>query len=126
MKQTVSSLVVAALSVLSVLAWPDAQAGTLKKGAPFMATRAQLLKEGWRPVNVHAGEEYPYMGTESALIEAKVVEVESCAVDRPLCILHYQRDKRCLRVITSGEEVPSMTIDSWTSRCPEPQRTRDP
>lgn len=125
MTQTGRLLVVAALSVLSMLALPGAQAGTLKKGAPFMQTRAQLLKEGWRPVNVHAGEDYPYMGTESALIQAKVVEVESCAVDRPLCILHYQRDKRCLRVITAGEEVPAMTIDSWTYRCPESPGSKD-
>jgi len=118
-------LVVAALSVLSLLALPGAQARTLKKGAPFMQTRAQLIKEGWQQVNVHGGEDYPYMGTELALIQAKVVEVESCAVDRPLCILHYQRDKRCLRVITAGEEVPSMTIDSWTFRCPEARGSKE-
>lgn len=117
-------IVVAVLSALGVFAVPSAQAGplTLKKGAPFVQARAQLVKEGWRPVNVHAGEDYDYVGIETALIEAKILEVESCAVDRALCIFNYQRGKRCLRVVTSGEELPSMSVESWSSRCPTPPR----
>jgi len=110
--------VVAVLLLQAMLVMPMAQAGTLKKGAPFVQSRAQLIKDGWRPVNVHAGEDYEYIGTETALAEAKIYEVESCAVDRALCIFNYQRGKRCLRVVTSGEELPAMSIESWTSRCP--------
>ena len=115
-------VVVAVLSALAVFAVPSAQAGPLKKGAPFAQARTQLVKEGWRPVNVHAGEDYDYLGVETALIEAKILEVESCAVDRALCIFNYQRGKRCLRVVTSGEELPSMSVESWSSRCPTPPR----
>jgi hypothetical protein len=117
--------VVAVLLLQAMLFMPMAQAGTLKKGAPFVQSRAQLIKDGWRPVNVHAGEDYEYIGIETVLAEAKIYEVESCAVDRALCIFNYQQGKRCLRVVTSGEALPAMSIESWSSRCPAPRSPDD-
>ena len=115
----------AALAALTLLTGACAQAEPLKKGALFTQSRAQLLKEGWRPVNVHAGEDYEYIGTESVLIKAKIREVDSCAMDRALCIFHYQKAKRCLRVMTSGEELATMTIESWDPTCPETSEAKD-
>ncbi|ALV07121.1 hypothetical protein [Roseateles depolymerans] len=107
--------------LLTLLALPS-HAAPLKKDAGFIQTRAQLLKEGWQPVTTQVGDEGGPIGTEASLIAAGIVEVESCAVDRPLCILNYRRHQRCLRLITSGEELPTMTVDSWTHRCPAPRR----
>lgn len=108
------------LLVLLCLAMPSAHAGGLKKGSLFSEARAQLIKQGWRPVDTHAGEDYEPIGVETELLAAHIVEVESCAVDRPLCIFNYRRDKRCLRVITTGEELSELRVQSWSSRCPSP------
>ena len=90
-----------------------------RKGAPFVPFRAQLIKDGWRPVPVHAGDD-EYVGVEAALIEAKIDEVESCAVDRALCIFNYRRGEHCLRVMAAGEELPTLSIESWSFQCPKP------
>lgn len=119
MKQA-GKFVAIALLILSLLAVPVVQAGTLRKGFLFTQARSQLIKHGWRPVNIHAGENYEYFGTETALIESHIYELESCAVDRPLCIFNYRQGKRCLRLVTRGEELPNMRIESWSSRCPPP------
>lgn len=119
MKQA-NKLVAIVLLILSILAVPVVQAGTLRKGIPFTQARTQLIKHGWRPVNIHAGESYEYIGTETALIESHIYELESCAVDRPLCIFNYHRGKRCLRLVTHGEVLPDMRVESWSSSCPAP------
>jgi len=95
-------------------------AGALRKGESFEQVRANLIERGWKPINVHAGESYVYIGTESVLIAAHVDEAESCAVDRPLCIFNYRRGTRCLRLMTQGETLPNMRVAGWSYRCPAP------
>lgn len=108
------------LLILSIFAGPAAHAGTLRKGLPFMQARIQLIKDGWHPVNIHTGEHYEYIGTETVLIDSHIYELESCAVDRPLCVFNYHRGKRCLRLVTHGEELSDMRVESWSFRCPTP------
>lgn len=103
-----------------MLLLPAAQAGTLNKGVSFTEARVQLIGRGWTPVNVHASDNYEYIGTETALIGAHIDEVESCAMDRPMCIFNYRRGRRCLRLVTQGEELPDMRVESWSFRCPKP------
>jgi len=103
----------------SLLAMQNADAGDLKKGGLFSEARAELIEQGWRPVDTHARGAYDAIGVENNLLAAHIVEVESCAIDRPLCIFNYKRDKRCLRLVTQGEDVPEMRVQSWSSRCPD-------
>ncbi|UXH80170.1 hypothetical protein [Roseateles amylovorans] len=113
---------VAVLFALSLLPLSAAQAGTMTKGASFIQTRDQLIRDGWRPINVHADDSYDYIGVETELIQSKIHEVESCAVDRPVCLFNYQRGKQCLRVVTVGESLSTLTIDDWSSSCPSSKK----
>lgn len=106
--------------MLALVSATGAQAQDLIAGERFSAARSRLIERGWRPVNVHRGESAEYIGTEAALIAADVLEVEGCAIDRARCIFNYARGRRCLRVITSGEEVAALRIESWSPNCPAP------
>jgi hypothetical protein len=44
-----------------------------------------------------------------------------CSVDRPFCIFNYSQAGRCLRVITSGEKIKDLVVESWSSDCPAPE-----
>lgn len=68
---------------------PSAYASSLKKGGLLTEARAQLIKRGWRPVDRRAWEAYEPIGVETELRAARIMEVESCAIDRPLCIFSY-------------------------------------
>lgn len=92
----------------------------ITEGAKFISTRQALLKQGWKPLNVHQKDGYEYIGVEHDLIKANIREVDSCAVDRALCIFRYKRKAQCLRVLAKGEDVPTMVIDSWSNDCPRP------
>lgn len=51
------------LLLLLMIAVPVAvHAKELKKGMPLLAARKLLLHKGWRPINVHAGKNFRYMG----------------------------------------------------------------
>ncbi|MBB3192808.1 hypothetical protein [Roseateles terrae] len=105
----------------------NAEAAPVQQGANFLQARKQLLKDGWRPVKTHAvqGDGEP-IGVESALLRAGIGEVDSCAMDRALCIFHYRKAKRCLRIVTSGEEVATMLVEQSDARCPEPRPPQHP
>jgi hypothetical protein len=95
------------------------QAKEISIGMKFRTARKLLITEAWQPVDVHAGEAYEYMGTETALAKANIHELESCAMDRPLCIFNYRKGEACLRLVTEGEHINSMRVRSWTSDCPD-------
>lgn len=96
----------------------DAKQPSITEGAKFVSARQALLKQGWKPLNVHQKDGYEYIGVEHDLIKANFKEVDSCAVDRALCIFRYKRKAQCLRVLTKGEEVPEMVVSSWSNDCP--------
>lgn len=105
----------------------NAEAAPLQKGANFLQARKQLLKDGWRLVKGHAADEDGEpIGVESALLRAGISEVDGCAMDRALCIFHYRKAERCLRVVTSGEEVATMRVEQSDARCPEPAPPKHP
>jgi hypothetical protein len=84
--------------------------------------RRILLKRGWRPVEVHRGKPWEPIGAETALLKANIPEVEICAMDRAISLLHYARRGACLRVVVEGEEVRQMRVSSRGSDCPKPER----
>ena len=107
------------LVLICTLLSTETYAQELKKGMPFKQGRKLLLKEKWRPVNVHKNDGYEYLGLERNMFNAHITEVDACAVDRPLCVLHYKKGKDCLRLITQGESLSELTVSSWTNECPE-------
>ncbi|WP_295748375.1 hypothetical protein [Undibacterium sp.] len=91
----------------------------IENGMSLEKARKLLIKDKWRPVNVHVRDQYEYFGVEKELVERKIYEVEGCAMDKPLCIFHYKKADKCLRVITYGEQIKDMKIDHWTNACPD-------
>jgi hypothetical protein len=85
----------------------------------FLKARAMLQASGWRPVDVHLDDAYEFIGVEKKLKARHVDEVESCAMDRGLCIFNYKKRARCIRLIARGEEIGGMRVDSWSHACPQ-------
>jgi hypothetical protein len=52
----------------------------LREGMTFTAARKLLLKEKWKPINVHAYDDYALMGVEHELAKMNIREfdAESC------------------------------------------------
>jgi len=91
---------------------------SLKKGMFYTAAMKELRRSGWSPRKMHVKNEYTFIGIENTLRTHGVNGIESCAVDRPVCILHYVKSNMCLRVFTWGEEFKELRIDSWDRECP--------
>jgi len=98
-----------------------ATAAKLHAGAPFLPTRQHLLAQGWQPLDVHRHANDEFMGTEKALRQKAIVEVEACAMDRAICIFNYRKGRQCLRLFTEGEQVDKMKIYRWTWDCAQAQ-----
>lgn len=90
---------------------PDAG---LKKGMPFTQVRAHLLSQRWKPVESLRTE---HLAVDRALVEQRIVEVESCTVDS-FCIFRYTKGTKCLKVIAQGESLHDLFIVSWDLACP--------
>lgn len=113
----VTGMVLATLAL--ALAPVAAHADALKTGRAFLATREKLLKQGWQPVSPPADADREPIGVEGVLIRAGIAEVESCAMDRAVCLFNYRRGDQCLQVMTSGEVLGAMTVVRWEFRCVE-------
>lgn len=105
------------LALLCAAALSPAAAAQLQTGAPFLPTRQHLLTQGWQPLEVPHSDNDELMGTEKALRQQAIAEVESCAMDRALCIFNYRKGWQCLRLFTEGEQVGAMKIYRWTRNC---------
>ena len=91
----------------------------LQKDMPYVAARTSLLKEGWRPVNLHLHDDYELMGVERELFKHNFKEFDSCSIDYSNCVMHYKRGKQCLTVHTIGERIRYMKVVDWSSECPQ-------
>lgn len=90
----------------------------IKKGMSYQMADASLRRSGWHQRTVHTRDGYEYIGSEKAIKENGVEGLESCAMDRPVCIVHYAKNSKCLRIITWGEQFKDLKIDSWDQDCP--------
>jgi hypothetical protein len=96
----------------------------LEIGMPFLDGRKLLIREGWRPL---ASESiFPYPEAEEAFHRLKIFEVESCAMDAPVCAFNYKKDDTCLQLFTYGAEIKGVTeikkgmhIYNWSYSCPD-------
>lgn len=90
----------------------------IKKGMSYQMADASLRRSGWHQRIVHARDGYEYIGSEKTIKELGVEGLESCAMDKPVCIVHYAKNNKCLRIITWGEQFKDLKINSWDQDCP--------
>jgi hypothetical protein len=64
----------------------------LKKGMNYQVADTSLRRSGWHQRAVHTRDGYEYIGTERIIKEHGVKGVESCAMDKPVCIVHYEEE----------------------------------
>lgn len=79
----------------------------------FQMADASLRRNGWHQRKVHTRDGYEYTGDERGIKESGVEGVESCAMDKPVFIVHYAKKNKCLRIITWGKQFKNLEIDSW-------------
>lgn len=106
------------LAVFPMIADATSTPAPLHKNMSFFTARKILLKEGWKPINVHADDNYTPMGIEHELAKMNFKEFDSCSIDYSNCIMRYKRGSRCLTVFTIGEEIKFMKVVDWNSDCP--------
>jgi hypothetical protein len=91
----------------------------LKKDEPFIEARSHLLKEQWKPLKVHLGtEEYISSNVSEDLIKRGFDEAFACSVDTSNCDFFYEKNGKCLRLDTVGEDIKSMKVVRWSEECP--------
>lgn len=88
----------------------------IKKGMPFLSARKALIKHGWKP---NLTDEMEPGGLMKILRNIGISEVERCTEGVLYCEFNYKKNKVCLVVSTTGEEVKDMIIDGWGFKCPE-------
>jgi len=115
----VTKIFVQLLILLIIVSPTYVHAQEIKKGMPFLTTRNMLKIKGWQPINVHEGKDFSYLGVEKILLNAQIKEVESCAMDKAICIFNYKKGDKCLRLFTQGEEIKDMRVTYWTDDCTE-------
>lgn len=88
---------------------------TFRKGMPYAAARAELLKRGWTPVNAKAPDCEP--GREEVC--ATYPETQSCAgTGLGLCTFDFRSPSGSLiEIVTHGGNVKHLTI-SEVNDCP--------
>ena len=105
---------------VAVLLWALCSLGfanpdtVLEKGRPFTEVRAHLLSQRWKPVKSLRTE---HLAVDRALLEQRIVEVESCTVDS-FCIFRYAKGTKCLKVVAQGESLHDLLTVIWDLACP--------
>ncbi|MEN5314741.1 hypothetical protein [Pseudomonas koreensis] len=95
-------------------------------GERLAAARSKLIKQGWKPRQMHTNDGYEYSGVEKELAAHKFFELDTCSFDSSRCILYYSKKAACLRVDTIGEQLNEIKVTRWTSECPEaPQKPNE-
>ncbi len=104
------------LAALPLVAY--AAPAVLQKDMAFSAARKLLLKEKWRPINVHAHDDYVPIGVEHELAQKNIKEFDSCSIDYSNCVMRYKRGEACLTVYNIGEKITDMKVVDWSDACP--------
>ena len=96
-----------------------ASSGFIEKEMLFSKARIVLVKNNWKPTPMHTNDNWNYVGVERDLVSSNIIEVDSCAVDIALCVLFYNKNEECLKLIVKGEDIKTMKVVQWTFECPE-------
>jgi hypothetical protein len=86
----------------------------LTKGMSLYKARKIILHNGWKPHPVYIGE---HIGVEHELLKNGFKEIEACTEGKSFCTFNYKKHEQCLRLITVGEEIKDMYVESWDSEC---------
>jgi hypothetical protein len=89
----------------------------LHAGMGAQAARRAVLQHGWVSDRTPHSRSVPAWGLQQRLLLQGFAEVESCAVDRPVCLLKYARHTACLEVVVEGESARHMRVTAWTQDC---------
>lgn len=104
-------------SLFPLLFAPNATAGRFDPeslvGTDYLSARKKLIKEGWAPVRYID----PQLMDREKKIQRKFPELDSCAIDKPVCSLSYRKQGKCLRVITWGEDMKSFEVNAIAHDC---------
>ncbi|MDE2474673.1 MAG: hypothetical protein KGO48_06475 [Alphaproteobacteria bacterium] len=124
-------IVEALASLIILLASPNLWAAPtehpLRKGESFLDARAALLNAGWLPVRIDKrmadGTRENQFGDGRLFFNAGFIEVQECTgTGTNPCILNYQKDGMCLRLVTEGEYLPERgsipDVLFWSDDCP--------
>jgi len=76
--------------------------------------RKLILQNGWKPHPVYIGE---HIGVEHELLKKGFKEIEVCTEGKSFCTFNYKKQQQCLRLITIGEEIKNMYVESWDMEC---------
>ncbi|QNP49943.1 hypothetical protein [Diaphorobacter aerolatus] len=89
----------------------------LKQGMRISKARAVVLRQGWLPNPSKHSRESPMWGLQKRIYQQGFKEIDQCAVDRPVCLLKYKKDKACLELEIEGEKAGSMRVIGWSHAC---------
>ena len=112
-----TKIIVRLLLMLVIVFTAAVHAKELEIGMPIFAASKLIINKGWRPATVKI-KILPNTEIEKSFQNAHIIEVESCAMDRPSCIFNYKKGNKCLRLFTQGEEIKDMRVSYWTYDCP--------
>lgn len=79
----------------------------------YASARKILIKDHWVPVHHLEIQEMEH----DRRIQRKYPEMDSCAMDKPVCSFSFKKAGKCLRIITWGEEMKSFKVDAIASDC---------
>ena len=128
MKTTIIALLLSVATLVSGAAYsdgmhaetataPSSVAGVkLREGEVFAPARARLVKQGWKPDNVHPNKD-EYIDPDTRAKLGTFPEVHVCSMDTASCILYYKKAGKCLRVDTVGETIKAMKVVEWRQEC---------
>ncbi len=79
----------------------------------YAAVRNLLVKDRWVPIR-HSEVQPLY---HDRMIQRKYPELDSCAVDKPVCSFSFKKEGKCLRIITGGEYMKSFSVSTIAQDC---------
>lgn len=102
------------LALIGVAA-AHAESWPIKKGEVLYEARPALLRQGWRPVEIHKSNEFDFIGEGIRFYRHGFKEVEDCSQGRGYCSFHYRKGDQCLMLVTEGEYIPpkSPIVEKW-------------
>jgi hypothetical protein len=92
----------------------------IKNGMSLLKLRQNLFANGWQPLVIRNDKE-PLAGDERRLLEAGLVEIQSCSVGgyQLHCDFNYKKGNKCIGITTVGEEPKHLKIEGWGHLCPD-------
>ena len=101
-------LAIVAGTPLAVAAEPEALIGR-----DYASARKLLIRAHWVPVH-HSEMQTMELDRK---VQRKYPEIDSCAIDKPVCSFSFKKAGKCLRIITWGEEMKSFEVNAIAHGC---------